>query len=43
MKEVYIAREKETSFVPIWNLRMISDDEWNALAYRNWLERRCCA
>ena len=26
--------------IPILNIRIMSDDEWNKLAYRNYLERR---
>ena len=26
--------------VPILNIRMMTDDEWNALAYKNYLERQ---
>lgn len=25
--------------VPLYNVRMMTDDEWNRLAYRNYLER----
>lgn len=27
--------------VPLINIRVMSDDEWNRLAYRNYLERKC--
>ncbi len=27
--------------VPLCDVRQITDDEWNRLAYRNYLERRC--
>lgn len=30
---------KKVKNVPIIKLRMMSDDEWNKLAYRNYLER----
>lgn len=26
--------------IPILNIRIMSDDEWNKLAYRNYLERQ---
>lgn len=26
--------------VPMLNIRMMTDDEWNRLAYRMWLEER---
>lgn len=30
----------ETTLIPvITELRMMSDEEWNKLAYKNWLER----
>lgn len=29
-----------TRDIPIYNIRMMADDEWNRLAYRNYLERR---
>ena len=28
--------------VPILNIRIMSDDEWNRLAYQNYLERKRC-
>ena len=40
MKEVYIVRENDSINVPILNIRMMTDDEWNRLSYQNWLERR---
>lgn len=30
----------KTINVPILNIRMMTDDEWNRLAYRNMLERQ---
>lgn len=33
----------EVKKVPIVNVHIITDDEWNVLAYRNFLERRCHA
>lgn len=32
--------KKETRDIPIYKVRMMTDDEWNRLAYRNMLERR---
>lgn len=32
--------EKTTYKVPVIKIRMMSDEEWNRLAYRNALERR---
>lgn len=29
--------------VPIYNIRMMTDDEWNRLAYQNYLRRRAAA
>ena len=26
--------------IPIVNMRMMSDDEWNRLAYKNYLQRK---
>lgn len=26
--------------IPIYNVRMMSDEEWNRLAYKNYLERK---
>ena len=37
--------EKKDTRIPILNIRMMSDEEWNKLAYKNWLERKgaqCC-
>lgn len=32
--------KNETTLIPvITELRMMSDEEWNKLAYKNWLER----
>ena len=37
-------KEKEygvsTKNIPIYNIRMMTDDEWNRLAYKNYLERQ---
>ena len=33
--------EIKTAKIPILNIRMMSDEEWNKLAYKNFLERRC--
>lgn len=30
---------EETVKIPILNIRMMTDEEWNRLAYKNWLER----
>ena len=30
---------EEIRHIPILNIRMMTDDEWNRLAYKNWLER----
>lgn len=35
--------EIKTAKLPILNIRMMSDEEWNRLAYRKELERRCRA
>lgn len=35
--------EKEIKRIPIISIHVMSDEEWNQLAYRNWLERRCHA
>lgn len=32
--------EENLFYVPIYNVPMMSDDEWNALVYKNWLERK---
>ena len=37
------SKQNSVARVPVMDLRMMADDEWNALAYRNWLERRCHA
>ena len=26
--------------IPVYNVRMMSDDEWNRLAYKNYLQRK---
>lgn len=31
---------KELRNVPIYNIRMMSDNEWNRLAYKNFIERQ---
>lgn len=36
-------KRPETREIPVLNIRVMSDDEWNRLAYLNWLERRCRA
>lgn len=30
---------KEIKNIPVIEIKMMSDDEWNRLAYKNWLER----
>lgn len=32
--------KKSMRNIPILNIRIMSDDEWNKLAYRNYLEER---
>ena len=34
-----IDEKKKIVNIPVLNIRMMSDEEWNRLAYRNWLER----
>lgn len=29
-----------TIHIPLLNIEMMSDEQWNRLAYKNWLERR---
>lgn len=33
--------EKKTEIknIPVIEIKMMSDDEWNRLAYKNWIER----
>ena len=31
--------DKSVKIVPIRNIKMMTDDEWNRLAYKNWIER----
>lgn len=31
--------ENKVKQIPILNIKMMTDEEWNKLAYRNWLER----
>lgn len=33
----------ETRSIPVYNIRMMSDEEWNRLAYKNYLERQAKA
>ena len=35
-----VKREQKTVYVPVINLRMMTDEEWNRLAYKNYQERR---
>lgn len=40
-KKAETKSDSETTVkVPIVNIRMMTDDEWNALAYKNYLERQ---
>lgn len=36
-------KEIEFTKVPLINIPVMSDDEWNRLAYRNYIERKCYA
>lgn len=31
----------EYAKIPLINIPIMSDDEWNRLAYKNWIERKC--
>lgn len=31
---------KETKNLPIYNVKWLTDEEWNRLAYRNYLQRK---
>ena len=31
--------DKSVKTVPIRNIKMMTDEEWNKLAYKNWIER----
>ena len=42
-EETRTTLSKGTKNIPVLKIRMISDDEWNRLAYRNRLERRVTA
>ena len=42
-EETGIALPKVTKNIPVLKICMMSDDEWNRLAYRNRLERRVTA
>ena len=42
-EETGIALPKGTKNIPVLKIRMMSDDEWNRLAYRNRQERRVTA
>lgn len=39
-EETGIALPKGTKNIPVLKICMMSDDEWNRLAYRNRIERR---
>lgn len=41
MKKEKKETKKKTANVPVVKIRMMSDEEWNALAYRNYLQRKC--
>ena len=38
--EAIIKLSGSTKSIPIYNIWMMTDDEWNRLAYRNYLERQ---
>ncbi len=40
-EEVRNISEQETKRIPIINIHVMADEEWNRIAYRNYLERRC--
>lgn len=42
-KKPNIALPKETKNIPVLKIRMMTDEEWNKLAYRNRQERRVTA
>ena len=42
-EETGIALPKGTKKIPVLKIRMVTDDEWNRLAYRNRLEGRVSA
>lgn len=33
-------KKSDVEYIPICNIRMMSDDEWNRLAYQIYLERK---
>lgn len=35
-----INKKEKYKEVPVLKLRMMTDDEWNALAYKNYLQRK---
>lgn len=39
-KSEIIDKKRKTVNVPILNIRMMSDEEWNRLAYKNAMERK---
>lgn len=45
IEEMYTNEYKteDTTRIPIYNIRMMTDEEWNRLAYRNFLERQAIA
>lgn len=42
-KDEALNRERKMKAIPVMNIRMMTDDEWNRLAYKNWLERKAVA
>ena len=38
-----ITLSKMLKDIPIYNIRMMTDEEWNRIAYRNYLERQAIA
>lgn len=39
-KTQIIEKKRKTVNVPVLNIRMMTDEEWNRLAYQNYLERK---
>lgn len=40
IKENNIMSINKSMRIPVLNIRMMTDEEWNQLAYQNWLKRR---
>lgn len=38
MKKEKVSKQ-QTITIPVLKIRMMTDDEWNRLAYKNWIER----